>query len=276
MKKIIAILLLFAVFPYIKADETIFNDSTVYYLDDPDYSDAIPSITIKKEITLPSGLTEAQKTAILSLLDRNSSIRMVNGLLTEKGPSYESDEMKLMTPEIQSKIAIQNNNDRGDIYNWITEEITTPISFANDVVTLCQRSYIYLGGAHGMGFSKYINYSLKENRELNLSDFVNTKKPTIKKGLQKLLTDKFNALYKGEWGDLREFRASYLLPVSDNFYITDKGIVFCYAAYEIGPYALGEPQLEIPFAKLRLLKSTQPSKASKNIKHTKKIKRGKR
>jgi hypothetical protein len=40
------------------------------------------------------------------------------------------------------------------------------------------------------------------------------------------------------------------LTANENFYFTEKKIVFVYNPYEIGPYAAGAPSVEIPLSKL--------------------------
>jgi hypothetical protein len=40
------------------------------------------------------------------------------------------------------------------------------------------------------------------------------------------------------------------IDTTDNFYITQNGIGFVYMPYEIGPYAMGEIEIFIPFFEL--------------------------
>lgn len=255
MKKIIAILLLLSVFPHINANKTVVNDSTLYYVDSTDYNDDYtPTVTITKKVILPSDLTGQQENELLEVLEKYASVKYEDGMLVEaSSATIERSEMKPMTPKMQNEIAIQSQKDRPAIYDWRIEESVSPLPAVRDVIVLCNTVYVYFGGAHGMSMTKYINYSLKEHHELTLSDFINTNDANVTKAVRKTLTNVFNKQYHAEWGDLREFRNDDLIPLSDNFYLTDKGITFVYQEYEIGPYALGQPILEISYQTLKQL-----------------------
>lgn len=253
MKKFAIVSLMMAAAAVAHADVLVTNDSTLYYLDDKDY-DEIVTINVKKQVILPSGLDDAQKSSIMALLDRNSSIKEVDGVLKETDPTlYTPTQAKPLTDKVRRKIENQNKKGRTAINDWIVCEYVKPMPEVDGVVVLCSDFYMYGGGAHGMDVTRFINYSLSENRPLTLSDLVDIDKPQVKEALQKELTALFNKKYEAEWGDLREFRDTDLLPVSDDFYLTDKGVAFVYQQYGVGPYAIGQPALEVPYLTLLLI-----------------------
>jgi hypothetical protein len=43
------------------------------------------------------------------------------------------------------------------------------------------------------------------------------------------------------------------IEVTDNFFLTGKGICFVYQPYEIGPFSMGEQEIYIPFSDIRNL-----------------------
>ena len=115
------------------------------------------------------------------------------------------------------------------------------------IFTFKQVFYEYTGGAHGIGFEVYHNIDAKNGDKLNLNNLFNEKEI----GFLTVMGE--NALRQGqsipnnttlkEWG--YEFEEEFYL--STNFLITDSGIVFYYAPYEIACYAIGATEFELPF-----------------------------
>lgn len=108
----------------------------------------------------------------------------------------------------------------------------------------------YVGGAHGSSAQRYINLDLEDNRLLRLE-------MVIEDGKQ----EAFNALAYAafeQWiketqpdTDLTEYQQLWEFNLSENFHLSPQGVVLQYGEYEIGPYAVGLPQLLIPYSKLQ-------------------------
>ncbi len=117
------------------------------------------------------------------------------------------------------------------------------------LLTLGSRYYSYAGGAHGNYGTTYTTIDLSSIKKLVLADILT---PDGIDNLNGLLEKHFRQQYRledteslGEGGLFED-----TIAANDNFYITGKGIGFSYAPYEIGPYALGEINLFIPFTEL--------------------------
>jgi hypothetical protein len=117
------------------------------------------------------------------------------------------------------------------------------------LITLAHHSYSYTGGAHGNYGTGFTSVDLIANKKLKLSDILNE---AGLKQLPKLLEKKFRTRYG--LSDKEELTAGGLfenkIEPNENFYVTGKGIGFNYVPYEIGPYAMGEVNLFIPFTEL--------------------------
>jgi hypothetical protein len=69
--------------------------------------------------------------------------------------------------------------------------------------------------------------------------------------VKSLLVKKFRSAYQLKNDEnLTDYLFENDIPITDNFYLTSKGIGFNYNPYEIGPYALGSVSLYIPFSEL--------------------------
>jgi hypothetical protein len=131
-----------------------------------------------------------------------------------------------------------------------SESTSTEIIFQNQKLLMLATDFsAYTGGAHGNYSTNYTPIDLVANKQLKLSDIVNS---AGQKALPKLLEKSFRKVYSIQdneslvEGGLFENK----IEPSDNFYVTTKGIGFCYSPYEIGPYVLGQINLYIPFTEL--------------------------
>lgn len=110
-------------------------------------------------------------------------------------------------------------------------------------------TYEYTGGAHGNYGSFYKVLDLEHKKVLTTDDLF---KPGYKEALPALLEKSYRKLFSIE--PEKSIKSGLLvesIPVNDNFFITDKGIGFCYTPYEIGPYAMGQVTLFLDFKDLK-------------------------
>lgn len=114
--------------------------------------------------------------------------------------------------------------------------------------------YEYSGGAHGYGWTEYVNYDVKRRQRIHIQDM-------LVPGAQQALAQKLLAIYgrhevfredspeeiqtfMHEW--LEGWAEAFAKP--DNFTFSAQGIVFSFAPYAIGPYSFGQVDLLLPYA----------------------------
>ncbi len=127
-----------------------------------------------------------------------------------------------------------------------------------DSVDVQTKSYIgfstrfesYTGGAHGVYYTVYNNYSINKNKELLINDIVEDE---FQDSLTKIAEDFFrkqegisenHSLTDGYFFDGGVFS----LP--KNFILQKDGILFLYNIYEIKAYVFGETRLFIPYTSI--------------------------
>jgi hypothetical protein len=127
------------------------------------------------------------------------------------------------------------------------EEMQTQVFF-NDAHLLSMGfyEYEYAGGAHGMYQTRVMTFDLINQRVLGLQD-------VFKKGFEPELMALLERIARKRAGldEDESFEQYYFtpdIPVTENFYLTPKGIVFSYPPYEIAAYAAGQIEFFIPFA----------------------------
>ncbi|QIM62310.1 hypothetical protein A1D29_02770 [Pasteurellaceae bacterium Orientalotternb1] len=126
---------------------------------------------------------------------------------------------------------------------------TRYIGQRNNIVTFTQFFYHYSGGAHGLGYTDYLNIDVNKQAVIQLDDLIH---PTKHNELLELLWRAYEARTRDLYGSNETpfvKKADFFAP--NNFYFTQYGINFVYAPYEIGPYAEGEIELSLYFDELK-------------------------
>jgi hypothetical protein len=135
------------------------------------------------------------------------------------------------------------------VLNW--EKISRVIVHYNRdfILSLEIFDYGYTGGAHGFPLSSFMVISLADGSTIRLEDL-------FIEGYQDFLSNAIteqvrmdNGLAAGTSLKDAGFFADSLF-VTQNFYLTKDGIGFIYNRYEVAPYAMGSPEVFIPFLKL--------------------------
>ena len=117
-------------------------------------------------------------------------------------------------------------------------------------LTLAAWHYSYMGGAHGNYATDYTVLHAKNGTAAKIEDIL---LPSGKKQLPGLLDKAFRRQYELTAGEKLSDGGLFddSIAPNDNFYLTEKGIGFSYAPYEIAPYALGQIDLFVPFSLLK-------------------------
>lgn len=115
-------------------------------------------------------------------------------------------------------------------------------------LTIGFTAYAYMGGAHGNYGTEMATLDLIGQRAIELDDIF---KPGYEEGLRPYLEGAARDYFGLEPGQpLSEMLFEDEIYPNDNFGLTGSGIFFNYVPYEIGPYAAGEIQLFLPFARI--------------------------
>lgn len=151
----------------------------------------------------------------------------------------ESDANGKFMPKISEGLTIINKDPK--LAKPSTEEYVdlNIVCLNSDMAIWECNAYEYMGGAHGIGVLRYINYSIQLNKILTLDDiFVAGFQAKLNKLIRQNIKDKhLEELYSDEGIDKIEY--------PETFRITGNGIEFVYDPYEIGPYSSGFIKVEL-------------------------------
>ncbi len=212
-----------------------------------------PVASFQTSSVWPAGNTttdEYLKTQIKKLLSTQQNANSVASLLLQKKKtffnSYLKENKDAKLAEIKKTPSFYTYNVSYDLL--IIFETRSLISFSFS-------DYSYTGGAHGNYGTSYVSIDINTNKALHLKDVINVN--GIAK-LQLLLEKAFRQQFQLAPHDSLTKAGLFenkIMPNS-NFYVTEKGILFSYNPYEIGPYVMGEIDLFVSFKDL--LKYLQP------------------
>lgn len=146
------------------------------------------------------------------------------------------------------------DNDQTASYNWSADGDMKVVWNEYPLLVLEKSSYDFTGGAHGNGGSFFKVLDLARQKVLTPDD-------VFKSGYQTALSPLLDDAFRKKFGITKhESLDGQLLvssiPPNNNFFITNAGVAFSYTPYEIGPYALGQVTLFLPFKQVKgLLKA---------------------
>ena len=105
-------------------------------------------------------------------------------------------------------------------------------------------NFYAFGTPHSSASLEFFNFNLSNGELIHLSDLVNKgTKGKLNKIAEKILYKEYG---RDMWGfENGEFE------LNDNFEISEKGLTFLFNQYEIGPYAIGMPEIFIPYSKMK-------------------------
>lgn len=156
-----------------------------------------------------------------------------------------------------------NDDDYTEILSWAIDHYTTDSSSFwgyyssieaemsrcdSNIVSLRITYSDYTGGAHGMYAYAGETYDTKTGQLLYLDDII-----ADVEGFYPLAVDYIiDALYAeyedGLFSDYQTQVSSSIVPGSEpNWYLSGSGIVISFSPYEVGPYAMGAPEVTLPY-----------------------------
>lgn len=114
----------------------------------------------------------------------------------------------------------------------------------NGVLSVLVNDYEFLGGAHGGATLTGMTFSLKDGKQIQLSDLLKSNS-NYRKDINKII----NTEMKKE-EDLYFADSFKGIAANRGYYLTDSGLKIYFQQYEIAPYAAGTPEFSFTFKQL--------------------------
>jgi hypothetical protein len=105
----------------------------------------------------------------------------------------------------------------------------------------------YLGGAHGIGNTQYLNFDRKTHQRISAAQlFIDDKEPQF---WAKIQAQHQAWIKANELNDAHSI-ATWPFIHSNNIALTDKGLTVKYQNYDLAPYAFGQLEFSVPYEQL--------------------------
>lgn len=195
-------------------------------------------------------------TTILLLEVSNSLVRVentgyeaLNVGLQEHFPGIDMNGYAYEIQTAKEHYEGYSEEDREYFYGYYSTEQAELARCDSSVVSFRLYYSDYTGGAHGMYTYSGKTFDAKTGELLELSDIL-----TDAEGFYKEATPYIAAQLHEKYGDnlFAEYEdyvaGTFGADRSLNWYLDAAGIVIAYTPYEVGPYAMGSPEVTLPYA----------------------------
>lgn len=156
--------------------------------------------------------------------------------------------------ETEAMEACQSAEDAGEtFYGWTNFYDITAQRVDENYVSVVAYSSVYLGGAHPDNNQAAMNFDLTTGSLLSLSGIFKSeyKEHILDKLLYRLSEMKSSFLLFDDYENtVREKFEQMPADMTQNWYLTNQGVVFFYNPYEISPYASGVVSVELSYPEL--------------------------
>ncbi|WP_374531370.1 RsiV family protein [Acinetobacter sp.] len=132
----------------------------------------------------------------------------------------------------------------------------TILNAKGPLVTVVLNTSSYLGGAHGSSSQQYYNFDLEKQKLVKLNEVL---APNQLAALENKAHEAFKTwvIESKLANDVSEYEQAWKFKLSDNYYLSQQGLILQYGEYEIGPYVVGLPRLTIPYDQLQTILKKQ-------------------
>lgn len=254
MKKIILLLgvaLFFAACRNEKANDTNSTGNSVS--DTLTYTYDSVKVYSKHIIKSEKSLGDTTKATITYPVFKNDTL---NTYIERKVSDYIAENEQQVSYEYLANSFVKGYDDffatnKDTFQSWFLLINISVLNQKKDYIALQYVHSDYSGGAHPNTNFSFINYNPKSNQPITLDSLIEEKQKLALTTLAESIFRKnenisaTTSLEKGYFFENGKFK----LP--ENFYISNKGLVFLYNPYEIKPYVDGTTELVIPFANLK-------------------------
>ena len=188
--------------------------------------------------------TEAPAPGVMESLNE-----AVNGLLTDGRPETLADMANELIAAYRA--ARQEFPGAASTQRWEEEKVVTVLHHDDRLVSLKLEEYSNTGGAHPNARTLYGSWTLEDGGRVALEELL---APGGEERIAELGEAAFREV-RGVPADQTLEELGFLFPdgefaLTENFAVTDEGLVFYFNPYEVAPYALGPTEIEMTFEAL--------------------------
>jgi len=133
---------------------------------------------------------------------------------------------------------------------WVAESNYNVLLNDGQFLTLELVSYTYQGGVHGSPGAAVATFEAQSGRQLAWDDLVTDKAAFITLAEKKFREVRADLFYPVDGSEPFEFTDDQPFALPQQYGLSSEGIYCHYVPYEVGPYAIGNTQMTIPFSEM--------------------------
>ena len=180
----------------------------------------------------------------------------INAQLKEITNAQIQEIISSMSENIKEAGMDKEENHGKPRMNEGTFKCEADLSYYNDryIGLLWSELDYYMGAAHPMPYTDFRLYDRETGEEIYLDDILATSEEELNAIVTRMFEERHGGDEIWEWGlDYISENAGFLedhhLKAGD-YYLTEKGLVYYFGAYEVASYAEGMPEVLIPYDEL--------------------------
>lgn len=198
-------------------------------------------------------LGDTTKATITYPVFKNESL---NNYLVRKVTDYIAENEQQISYKYLANSFVKGYDDffaanKDTFQSWFLMIDIKVLNQKKDYIALQYLHSDYSGGAHPNSNFTFVNYNTKNNQPVTLDSLIEPNQKVALTAIGESIfrkNEKLSTTASLENGYFFE-NGKFYLP--ENFYISNKGLVFLYNPYDIKPYVDGTTELIIPFADLK-------------------------
>lgn len=237
------------------------NAASPVFASDPEYHSEIWILAVKEEelewlspfgneVILTVELDVFENENVISTIavptihipGRAETAEMINAQMMEFVEAERSFRDRMARETIQE-----------DFSKHLAELSVTGCFSTGRVLSFAMSSHEYYSGAgHGIHGTAAYNYDLDSGEILSIRDMLDPREPNAEKRLVTLISNQLELHYGGMiWLTAEELTQSVFAGEMGGWEMTAGGLKVFFNEYEAGPYAIGKPEITVPYAQLK-------------------------
>ncbi|MBQ7775533.1 MAG: DUF3298 domain-containing protein [Lachnospiraceae bacterium] len=205
--------------------------------------------TLGQDWYMTDGTTIAMSVTDFTIDVENEGYDALEAALDQLHSGIQRDDYTLLIEEAEEHY---NSLDAaGQEYFWGYSSDTNATLTRSDSSVVSLRVYYhdYTGGAHGMFAFCGENFDVETGELLELADILADTEGFYDKAIA-YISDELTETYTDDLspGYQEAVTNAFAPNQTSNWYLTGAGIVITFTPYEVGPYAMGAPEITLPYS----------------------------
>ncbi len=141
-----------------------------------------------------------------------------------------------------------NVSEPGEFYGYSLYHNIETARADKAVVSLLEDTYQYTGGEHGMFYRDGINFDTKTGKRLKMADLFSDYDTFVEEAKERIVYELKEEYEEGLYEDyITTVEELWAEAGEPQWYLDASGIVIVFQEYMVGPYAMGVPEIHLPY-----------------------------